>query len=182
MIFFYMASFMQPYGIFIATAIFICAALTDLFDGKIARKRGEVTDLGKLLDPIADKLLYSCGLLLVVADGTIPAPYGVIALAIVLFRDILINAVRQVGVTKGVVIAASLSGKLKAIFHYIQIPMFMFLAATSTFVGDFWNTFNYVWFIAACVVLAVATVITIWSCFDYVLGNKQIFKSEKEEK
>jgi len=179
MMFFYLATFMDPWGKFIAVALFIVAALTDLLDGKIARKTNQVTDLGKLLDPIADKLLYNCGLLLVVVDGTIPAPYGIIGLAILLFRDFIINGIRQVAATKGVVVAAVWSGKLKAIFHYIHIPMFMTLAGTSKFLGAFWVIFNQVLFIVALVVFAVATAITIWSVFDYYIKNKKVFETKE---
>ncbi len=181
MMFFYLATFIDPWGKFIAVVVFIFAAFTDLFDGRIARKKGLVTDLGKLLDPIADKLLYNCGLLLVVADGTIPVPFGIIAMAILLFRDFIINGIRQVAASKGIVVAASLSGKLKAIFHYIQIPMFMTLAGTHFFVGDFWNIFNTVLLIAALVMLTVATAITIWSVFEYYFKNKNVFVSEEEK-
>ena len=85
MMFFYLADFI-PYGIgkIVAIAIFILASLTDLLDGKIARKYNLVTDLGKFLDPIADKLLTATALLLILADGTIPAPWGVIIVAIII--------------------------------------------------------------------------------------------------
>lgn len=176
MMFFYLATFLDPWGKFAACVIFIVAAITDLLDGKIARKTGQVTDLGKLLDPTADRLLYNCGLLLVVADQTIPMPYGVIALAILLFRDFIISGIRQVAASKGVVVAAVLSGKIKAILHYIQIPMFMFYAGSSFFTGAFWDVYNQVLFIAALVVFAAATLVTIWSVFDYCYKNKFVFQ------
>ncbi len=182
MMFFYLATFINPWGKFVAAAIFIIAALTDLLDGKIARKTNQVTDLGKLLDPTADRLLYNCGLLLVVADGTIPMPYGVIGLAILLFRDFIISGIRQIAASKGVVVAAVWSGKLKAILHYTHIPMFILLAGTSSFSGAFWDTFNYVLFILAIVIFAAATVVTIWSVVDYYVKNKDIMKDGKEEK
>ncbi|MBR2053059.1 MAG: CDP-alcohol phosphatidyltransferase family protein, partial [Clostridia bacterium] len=67
--FFYLADFI-PWGKFIAVVLFAVAALTDFIDGKLARKTGQVTDLGKFLDTIADKLLITVALILVVADGT----------------------------------------------------------------------------------------------------------------
>lgn len=174
MMFFYLATFLDPWGKFVAAAVFLIAAITDLLDGKIARKTGQVTDLGKLLDPTADRLLYNCGLLLVVADGTIPMPYGVIGLAILLFRDFIINGIRQIAASKGVVVAAVWSGKLKAILHYTHIPMFILLAGTKMFNGAFWDVFNQVLFIVALVVFALATVVTIWSIIDYYVKNKNV--------
>ena len=81
LMFFYLATFI-PYGKVIAVVIFIGAAITDHFDGKLARKHGLVTDLGKLLDPLADKMLYTCAFFLIIADGTVASPWGVIALSI----------------------------------------------------------------------------------------------------
>ncbi len=182
MVFFYLVTFLGIWGKIVAVVLFLTAAITDLLDGKIARKTGQVTDLGKLLDPIADKMLYDTGMVLIVVSGAVPAPYGVIGLLILLFRDFAIDGLRQVAASKGIVIAAVLSGKLKAIFHYIQIPLFMLLAATSTLSGDFWNVFNYVLLIVACVFFAIATLVTIWSLFDYYAKNKHVFKEKNEEK
>lgn len=182
MMFFFMASFLGVYGKFIAFALFITAALTDLLDGKIARKTGQVTDLGKLLDPIADRLLYNVGMALIVFYGIIPAPYGIIGMVILLFRDFIVDGVRQVAASKGVVVPAAKSGKIKAILHYTHIPMFMFWSATSQFSGPFFDVFNKVLFILALVVFAAATIVTIWSACDYVLRSKHLIFTDKKKK
>ena len=76
----------DPYGKFVSVALFILAAITDQLDGHLARKNNQVTDLGKLLDPLADKLLYCGCMFLIVLDGTIAHPWGIIGLFIVFFR------------------------------------------------------------------------------------------------
>ena len=185
MMFFYLATFMDPWGKFVAVAIFIIAALTDMLDGKIARKTGQVTNLGKLLDPIADRLLYNMGFLLIVvgAEPVIPHPYGLICFAVLLFRDFIIDGLRQVAASKGVVIQAFWSGKIKAILHDIHIPIFMTYAATRTFEGAFWNVFNPILFWTAIVVLVAAMIVKIWSIFDYTLRIKDvIFADEIKQK
>ena len=127
MVFFYLAEFV-PYGKAIALGIFIISALTDLFDGKIARKRGLVTNLGKMLDPIADKILTLSILLLLVVDGTIPAPYGVIAAIIILSRDFMVDMLRQISASKNQVIAADMWGKWKTMILDIAFPLLILVA------------------------------------------------------
>ncbi|MBQ3494723.1 MAG: CDP-alcohol phosphatidyltransferase family protein, partial [Clostridia bacterium] len=84
--FFYLENFF-PYGKIVAAVVFVLAALTDMLDGYIARKYNLVTDLGKLLDTNADKILVLAGLLMIVCDGTVIAPWGVIIAVIILGRD-----------------------------------------------------------------------------------------------
>lgn len=183
MMFFYLATFI-PFGKIVAVVLFFVAALTDLFDGKIARKRGLVTDLGKLLDPIADKMLYTCAFFLIIADGTVAEPWGIIALSILFVRDTLINGVRQIAASKGLVLAAGKSGKLKAFLTDIYIPMFMFIAQ-----GIFVDTgihacdvINQILVILAYCVMGVATIVTIYSGVEYCIKNKHIFiETPKEE-
>ncbi len=179
--FFYLATFI-PYGKCIAVVLFIWAALTDLYDGKIARSKGLVTDLGKLLDPIADKMLITCSLFIIVLDGAIAHPWGIIALTVMFTRDTIINAIRQVAATKGVVVAAVWSGKIKAILAYTYIPMFMFISQ-----GIFANTgyvicdvINTVLTVIAYIVLGAGTIVTAWSAVDYSLKNKFVFISQNE--
>ena len=128
MMFFYLASFI-PFGIgkIVALVIFIVAALTDLLDGKIARKRNLVTDLGKFLDPIADKLLTSAVLFMLIVDGTIPAPYGVIVVTIIIAREFMVSALRLIAASKGTVLAADIWGKTKTFVQMIAIPVCMII-------------------------------------------------------
>ena len=179
--FFYLAPFI-PYGKIIAIVLFIVAAVTDLFDGKIARKNGLVTDLGKLLDPIADKMLITCSLFLIVFDLTIAHPWGIIALTILFTRDCIVNGVRQIAATKGVAVAAEKSGKIKAILAYIYIPFFMFIAQLKISLAGLaaYDTVMTVFYVIGYIMLAAATIVTAWSAIDYPLKNKALILPKKE--
>ncbi len=96
---------------------FGAAAITDALDGSIARKRGLVTDFGKLMDPVADKLLVTAALVCMVASGLCSAW----VLIIVLAREFLITSIRMVAVTKGQVIAANIWGKAKTVIQIVAI-------------------------------------------------------------
>ena len=178
--FFYLAPFI-PYGKIIAIVLFIVAAVTDLFDGKIARKNGLVTDLGKLLDPIADKMLITCSLFLIVFDLTIAHPWGIIALTILFTRDCIVNGVRQIAATKGVAVAAEKSGKIKAILAYIYIPFFMFIAQLKISLAGLaaYDTVMTVFYVIGYIILAAATIVTAWSAIDYPLKNKELILPKK---
>lgn len=122
-IFFYLAEFLGATGKLIALILFVVAILTDMLDGQIARRRNLVTDLGKFLDPIADKILASTGLVLLIADNNpiIPVPYGIIFIFIMLLRDYIVTGLRQMGQIKGVIIAADMLGKIKANLIYATL-------------------------------------------------------------
>ena len=175
--FFYLADFI-PWGKFIAVVLFAVAALTDFVDGKLARKTGQVTDLGKFLDTIADKLLITVALILVVADGTIPAPWGAIAAIIILCREFAVTFLRQVAVNKGSVIAADKFGKYKALVQDIAVPALMLLAFFAQY--DIFGAQFIVIFAWVCYgLLALAVLLTILSGVNYFVKNWHVFKSEK---
>lgn len=174
LIFFYLEPFF-PYGKIIAIAIFIIAAFTDMLDGKIARKYNLVTNLGKLLDPIADKLLVVSGLLLVVIDQTIPHPYGVIIAIIIIGRELLISAFRQIAASQNIVMAADGFGKLKTLTQDIAIP-FLFLIS---FLGNdivINSTALLVLQIIGYCLICFATLFTILSGANYIINNKNVLK------
>ena len=99
-----------PYGKIVALVLFVLAAFTDFLDGYIARKNNLVTDLGKFLDPIADKLLVASVLFMIAIDGTIPHPWGVIVVTIIISRELIVDAFRLIACTKGIVLAADIWG------------------------------------------------------------------------
>jgi len=179
MVFFYLATFI-PGGKIIALVIFILAALTDMLDGQIARKYNLVTDLGKLLDPIADKLLVLGALLLVIVDGTIPNPYGVIGALIVIGRDFIVSALRQVAASKNVVLAADKWGKIKAIVLDVALPMLMLLSHFSidlNMYGGFTDALR----IACYVLFGLGTVLTVYSGVNYLVKNAYVFKESDKQ-
>ena len=132
------------YAPLIAVVIFALAAFTDFLDGKIARKYNMVTDLGKLLDPIADKLLVLFALFLVVESNLIPVGFGAFCGGIIIGRELLISAVRQIAASKGVIIQANIYGKIKTFVQDIALPLTMLLKMEVTIVELFsQNFFNF---------------------------------------
>lgn len=174
MIFFYLADFV-PYGKIIAIAVFVLAAFTDFLDGKIARKYNLVTNLGKLLDPIADKLLVMSALLLVVVDMTIPHPYGVIVAIIIIGRELLISAFRQIAASKNYVMAADMFGKIKTFTQDIALPI-LFLLSFLTYNVVANQTFVSIVQITGYVMIGLATLFTVLSGANYLIKNREVLK------
>ena len=172
MVFLYLADFI-PYGKLIAFAIFVIAALTDLIDGYIARKYNQVTTIGGFMDTIADKVLTASALLLIVADATILAPYGVIAAIIIIGREFIISALKMIGASKNVVIMADKLGKWKATFQMVSIGGFMLVAGLIGVIpAEAVNILNYI----SLGLLGVAILFTIVSGVNYCVKNRQVFK------
>ncbi len=179
-IFFYLSSSFIYCGKLIAAGIFVVACLTDFLDGYIARKYNMITNLGKFLDSIADKLLVVCALILVVADGTILAPYGVIALCIIVAREFIVSALRQIGAVQNVVIQADMWGKVKANFQFLAVLIFMvysFFLDNSTILE---RNVNIAIFILCYLLLGVTVLATIISGGHYLISFKDVFKNDKK--
>lgn len=182
--FFYLANFI-PYGIgkIVALVLFIVASLTDLLDGKIARKYNMVTNFGKFLDPIADKMLTSAILFMLIVDKTIPAPWGVIVVTIIIAREFMVSALRLLVASKGTVLAADMWGKVKTATQMVAIPVLMLFSYLNTF-G--WTTAsNHMAYVITMLVgvlgwvlIGVATVLTVISGVNYVVKNKSVFKED----
>ena len=176
--FFYLATFI-PHGIgkIVALVIFIAAALTDLLDGKIARKHNLVTNLGKFLDPIADKILTASVLFMIMADGTIPAPYGVIIVTIIIAREFMVSALRLIAASQGTVLAADIWGKAKTMVQMIAIPICMLIPFLVEISAVSWLVLTIK--IVGWTSLGAATVLTIVSGVNYLVKNIQCFKDSK---
>ena len=169
-----------PYNYFIAAIVFIVAACTDFIDGHIARKRGLVTNLGKFLDPIADKVLVSTALiLLLVRQETLTVLWASdwvvvcagICVAVILARELIVSGFRMVAASTGLVLAADKVGKVKTTFQDISITM---LLVGADFFGL--TTVSKVFCGIGLAALAIATVLTIWSGLSYIVKNKAVFK------
>ncbi len=178
--FFYFANFI-PYGIgkIVALVLFILAALTDLLDGKIARKHNLVTNLGKFLDPIADKMLTSAILFMIIADGTIANPWGAIIVTIIISREFMVSALRLLSASKGVVLAADIWGKAKTMVQMIALPICIFLSFIATESLNIASGFILAVEIIAYISLGIATVLTVVSGINYIVKNKDCFKDSK---
>lgn len=151
-----------PYGVTIAAAIFIVAAVTDSLDGYIARKKNQVTNFGKFIDPLADKLLVSAALISLVQMGKLSAWVVVIIIA----REFTISILRAVAAAEGVVISASWWGKVKTITQIIAI--------VSVLINNF--PFRYINFPFDTIMIWLAVIFTVISGMDYLRMNKHILK------
>lgn len=146
-----------------AVAIFIIASLTDLLDGKIARKYNLVTNFGKFMDPLADKLLVAAALICLTANGTLAAWISIIIIS----REFIISGFRLVASDNGIVIAASYWGKFKTTFQMVMIVMLIL---------DYDNN---IYQMCAMVVTYAALILTVISLIDYVVKNKAVLREQK---
>lgn len=170
-----------PFSFGIAAIVFALAACTDFIDGYIARSRGLVTNLGKFLDPIADKVLVSTAMLLILtmkeslflqlSDGNALYIATAVCTCIIMARELIISAFRQIAATRGLVMAADKLGKYKTTFQDISIFALIFSASLT-------GTAMIVVATIGLVLFAVATILTVLSGSSYVVKNKQVLKDE----
>ncbi len=152
--------FVTEYADFISLGIFIIASLTDLADGKIARKHNLITNFGKFMDPIADKLLVCSAMICLIELGRIPSWVVVIIIA----REFIISGFRLVASDRGRVLAASMWGKSKTVSHMVMICLM--LANISALQ------------ILTTIVMYVALALTIISLLDYLIKNWDVMKED----
>ena len=148
--------------------IFIGASITDAIDGHIARSRNLVTDFGKFLDPLADKLLVTCAMLVLMEEGRL---WGWVV-ALILAREFAITGLRSVAAANGTVIAASKYGKLKTITQMVMI--IVLLVNNFPFSIIYIHTGVYIPF--DLILVCLATLLTIISGVDYFIKNKEALK------
>ncbi len=162
-VFFLLAPYFEGYGNYIAVAIFIVASITDFLDGKIARKYNLVTNFGKFMDPLADKLLVCSALICLIQLELITAWVVIIIIA----REFIISGFRLVASDNGVVIAASYWGKFKTAFQLLTVIVLIL------------NIPNKVFTILGTVLIYVSLALTVISLIDYIAKNKDVLKDQK---
>ncbi|CAK7089405.1 MAG: CDP-diacylglycerol--glycerol-3-phosphate 3-phosphatidyltransferase [Enterocloster aldenensis] len=140
----------------VANVLFIIASLTDLFDGKIARKYNMVTNFGKFMDPLADKLLVCSSLICLIELGQLAAWVVIVIIS----REFIISGFRLVAADNGVVIAASYWGKFKTTFQMIAVILLIFDIPALRMVAN--------------ITVVIAVALTIISLVDYVAKNYRI--------
>lgn len=148
---------------YIADGIFIIASLTDMLDGKIARKYNLVTNFGKFMDPLADKLLVCSAMICLISTGQLAAWIVIIIIS----REFIISGFRLIASDNGVVIAASYWGKFKTVF---QMLMIIVLVA---------NIDLPIMVLLGTILTYVALVLTIVSLIDYIIKNKDVLREQK---
>lgn len=164
-VFFMLAPYFEGYGNYIAVAIFIIASLTDMLDGKIARKYNLVTDFGKFMDPLADKLLVCSAMICLVDLKLIP----VWVVLIIISREFIISGFRLVASDNGIVIAASYWGKFKTTFQMLMVIVIIFNINLQL------GWLN----VLGTILIYVALVLTVVSLIDYIAKNKDVLKDQK---
>ncbi len=169
-------SFGLPIVNIIILIIFLVASFTDYLDGHIARKRNIVTNFGKFLDPIADKLLVLAALVMLVEARIIPGWIPIIIAA----REFMVSAIRMLVATEGKVIAASKLGKIKTVTQMVAISL-AFLDANyfMSFVCGGLTGFALILNILMSVAMILAVIATIWSGVDYFMKSKDVVLQSK---
>ena len=147
----------------ISASIFVVASITDYFDGKIARKRHLITNFGKLMDPLADKMLVITAMLLLTESKEI----HYLCTLIVVLRELTISSIRLIALEKGIVIAASIWGKLKTSTQMVSLVLILF---------NFYKINELAYYLAYGL-FYISTIFVIISLIDYVIKSKEVFLS-----
>ena len=149
------------YGKYIALALFAAASLTDMLDGKIARKYNLVTNFGKFMDPLADKLLVCSAMICLTAQGRLAAWIVIVIIS----REFIISGFRLVASDKGVVIAASYWGKFKTVFQMLMIIVLILDLGEAARLAE-------------QALIWAALILTVVSLADYMVKNREVLKEQ----
>ncbi|MCQ2521627.1 MAG: CDP-diacylglycerol--glycerol-3-phosphate 3-phosphatidyltransferase [Lachnospiraceae bacterium] len=155
----------------IALGIFAVASLTDMLDGKIARKYNLITNFGKFMDPLADKLLTCSAMICYVSKNLVPNLVWVVI--VIIAREFIISGFRLIAADNGVVIAASMWGKVKTVFQMIMVILMIVYQAK-----EYVPALD-VLYIPVLVTMYIALALTVISLIDYLVKNKAVMKEQK---
>ena len=158
-------NYLIPYANLLGLIIFLLAAITDFIDGYVARKYNMITDFGKFMDPLADKLLVTAALLVLLETGLISGWVVFVILA----REFIVTGFRTIAASKGVVIAAGWLGKIKTVVQFMMISTLLLLNYP-------FEIFN--WPVDR-IFIALAVVLTVASGVEYIYKNLHIFDEAK---
>lgn len=177
----------MPYGKIVSAAVFVLASLSDWLDGYLARKNNQVTNIGKFLDPIADKMLVTCALVLVIIMGigndalaaAVPHNYiftvcFAVFTMVILSRELMVSGLRIIASSKNVIMAADKLGKAKTATQMVALILLLpvvDIVALSGTVGA------YIYYIGFGL-LSIATLLTVVSGINYLVKNKGVLKDE----
>lgn len=168
-----------PFHCVAATGVFVIASFTDFLDGYLARKYDQVTNLGKFLDPIADKMLVACALFAIVLKTGEFQIWTTVCAMIILCRELMISGFRIVASSKNVVLAADKLGKIKTVLQMCALicllPITDLISATEK-ASSSWQTFIDITFYIGFALLALSTIMAIVSGINYIVKNKQVLK------
>lgn len=165
----------MPYWYGWAALIFVIASFTDWLDGYLARKWNQVSNFGKFMDPIADKLLVLAALLVLLVWGKLGEEaglfngIGLLTVLILLSREFIVSGFRLVAASRGVVIAADKSGKIKTVVQMVALILLLFNGLL----------FGRIGICLGLILIYASVIISVYSCIEYIVKNKKVFKESE---
>lgn len=162
-----------PFNHTVALALFLVATLTDYLDGVIARRRGLITDFGKLMDPLADKILTAAAFICLLPFGAMPGWVVIIIIA----REFLITGLRLLAGAKGVVLPAEKLGKHKTAWQMATIIFFLLLLALRDWSSSRLAWVPFAWNSVGPVMVAITTLLTVYSGVGYFWKNRRLIET-----
>lgn len=162
-----------PYNYLWAAVVFVAASLTDLLDGRIARKYNLVTDFGKFMDPLADKLLVTAAMIMMIDAQMAPA----VIVFVIIARELAVTGLRLIAAPKGVVIAADRWGKYKTVSQMVWIIyglLLLWLAENTSLLPNESVAYGLLW--GYDLLLVLVTALTVFSGFNYLWNNRSALR------
>ena len=161
-----------PLGDVVALALFIIASMTDWLDGYLARKLNQTTNFGKLMDPLAYKVLVASALVCLIPLGALPAWVVIV----IITREFLITGLRQLAAGQGVILPADPLGKHKTAWQLITILFYLILLAAGDCFGDETRWLRFLWVQIGPWLIAITVILTIYSGLAYLWKNRGLLR------